>query len=510
MVMAESKGRRLLLTLLTTGVATLLAFGINFFITPFITSRLGSDAYGFINLSNTFVSYALIGTTAITSFATRYIGVEYLRGNYEESSKYFSTVLVSTAVFSVLLFIVLVMVGLNLNCFMNVPERLLSDVQYLMVLVFVNFLIVNASTCFSCSAYIENKLDVYGLFQSGSYIVEALLLLTLYGFFSPKLAFFGVGLMAAGIVVLVGNLAIFERYTPKLSFGFRYFEPRYLKNLVANGVWNSINQLGNTLNSGLDLVVANIMLNPVAMGQVAISKTFSGVFSRLFQLVSTAFQPLFLESYSKGDSERLHSDLLLSMKLSGAISNILFAGFFALCPLFYKLWIPDQDLDVLYSLTMLTVACSAFEGPVNPLYYVYTLTTKNRFPCVVTLAGGVFNVVGMVMLIRCTDLGIYSVALTTTVVMGFINLVTNPIYIAHCLGQKPAFFYPTLGRVLLSGIVMCPVFAAIVNALSLDSWLGFVFSAAVCAAAGCLIHFTIAFSKDEKCAVLQRFVRRAH
>lgn len=337
--MIQSKGRSLLLTLLTTGVATLLAFGINFFITPFITSKLGSDAYGFINLSNTFVSYALIGTTAVTSFATRYIGIEYLRENFEESSRYFSTVLISTAVFSAMLFFILLAIGLNLSCFMNVPERLQSDVQYLMVLVFANFLIVNASTCFSCSAYIENKLDVYGLFQSASYIVEALLLLVLYGCFTPKLAFFGIGLLAAGIVVLFGNLQIFKSYTPKLSFKFKYFEPSCLGALLSNGVWNSINQLGNVLNSGLDLIVANLMLSPIAMGQVAISKTFSGVFSRLFQLVSTAFQPLLLDAYSKRDSERLHSDLFLSMKLSGAISNILFAGFFALCPVFYSLWV---------------------------------------------------------------------------------------------------------------------------------------------------------------------------
>lgn len=507
--MTENKGKRLLLTLLTTGVATLLAFGINFCITPFITSRLGSDAYGFINLSNTFVSYALIGTTAITSFATRYIGIEYLQGNYERSSRYFSTVLISTGVFSVILFVVLVAVGLNLDHFMNVPERILPDVQYLMILVFVNFLVVNASTCFSCSAYIENKLSVYGLFQSASYIIESALLLVLYGFFAPKLAYFGMGLLAAGLVVMAGNLYIFKRYTPMLKFRFKYFKFGYLKNLLANGVWNSVNQLGNTLNSGLDLVVVNLMLNPIAMGQVAISKTFSGVFSRLFQLVSTAFQPLFLDSYSKKDADRLHSDLFLSMKLAGTISNILFAGFFALCPLFYRLWIPGQDLTVLYPLTILTVACSAFEGPINPLYYVYTLTVKNKVPCFVTLIGGVVNVAGMVLLIAFTDLGIYAVALTTTVVMGFINLVTNPIYIAHCLGQRPTFFYPTLGRVFLSCGVMCPLFTLIANAFPSESWISFISSALVCALAGCFVHFAIAFSRDEKRVIMRHFARKA-
>lgn len=60
-----------------------------------------------------------------------------------------------------------------------------------------------------------------------------------------------------------------------------------------------MNALGNTLNSGLDLVIANLFLNAVCMGQIAISKTFSGVFSRFFQLISQAFQPMFLKAIRK-------------------------------------------------------------------------------------------------------------------------------------------------------------------------------------------------------------------
>lgn len=507
--MSEGHARSLILTLATTGVATLLAFGINFFVTPFITERLGADAYGFINLANAFVSYAMIGTTAITSFATRYIGVEYINGRYEEASRYFSTVLVATAALTLLIFLGLVLVDANLSTLMNVPSGLLPDVQYLMVLVFANFLVVTASTCFSCSAYIENKLSVLGVFQSASYVVESAVLLLLYGSLGPQVSFFGVGLLAAGAVVLAGNLYIFTRYTPDLRFSFRYFDAGRLAGLVKNGIWNSVNQLGNALNSGLDLVVANLLLNPLAMGQVAISKTFSGVFSRLFQLVSTSFQPLFLESYSRGDEGGLKKELLVSMKMSGMVSNILFAGFFALCPAFYRLWIPSQDQGLLYALTMLTVACSAFEGPVNPLYYVYTLTVRNRVPCSVTVAGGVLNVLGMFLLIEHTSLGVYSIAITTTVIMGFINLVTNPIYISRCIGEKPLFFYPTLFRVLLSCLVMCGVFWAISAAVPLDTWVGFAACALVCAACGVLIHLLVALSREEKKALARRLFHRA-
>lgn len=502
--MIGTKMRKLALTLATTGIATILAFGINFFITPLVTEKLGTAAYGFITLANTFVSYAMIVMTALSSYATRFIAVEYHKGNQKKASSYFSTLIVAGFILSTVLFSILTLIAINVGSFMDVPENLLPDVVYLMLLVFVNFLVTMAGTFFSCAAYIKNKLDVYGIIQSFSYIAEAMILLICYSSMPPMTWYYGAALLVAGIIVTLGNVWIYRRYANEIEIKVSYFSFSDLKTLLVNGVWNSVNALGNTLNSGLDLVISNIYLNAACMGQIAISKTFSGVFSRLFQLISQAFQPLFLESYSRGDKRRLSEELNLSMKLSSYVSNVLFAGFFALCPAFYRLWIPGQDVEVLYILTMLTVACSAAEGPVNPLYYVYTLTTKNRLPCFMTLFGGLINVVGMAFLLTCTRLGLYAVPLTTAVIMGLINLVFNPMYIAHCLGEKLLTFYPALLRVAASLGFMCIAFSFVVMLVPNETWFGFVLSAVICVAVGAIVHLAVALNKDERAAVLHR------
>ena len=73
------------------------------------------------------------------------------------------------------------------------------------------------------------------------------------------------------------------------------------------------------------------------------------------------------------------------------------------------------------------------EGCVYPLYYIYTLKVKNKIPCMVTIIGGICNVVAMFLLIKYTNLGVFAIVLTTAVVMNVINLVTNPLYMSHCL-----------------------------------------------------------------------------
>lgn len=55
-----SKGKRLIVTLMSSGMATAMSFVVSFFLTPFITNMLGTEAYGFVTLSKNFVSYTYV------------------------------------------------------------------------------------------------------------------------------------------------------------------------------------------------------------------------------------------------------------------------------------------------------------------------------------------------------------------------------------------------------------------------------------------------------------------
>lgn len=51
-----NKVKRLLMTILTSGIATILSFLISFILTPYITNKLGVEAYGFVTLAKNFHS----------------------------------------------------------------------------------------------------------------------------------------------------------------------------------------------------------------------------------------------------------------------------------------------------------------------------------------------------------------------------------------------------------------------------------------------------------------------
>ena len=145
------------------------------------------------------------------------------------------------------------------------------------------------------------------------------------------------------------------------------------------------------------------------------------------------------------------------------------------------------------------------EGCVYPLYYVYTLTVKNKIPCFITIIGGILNVISMYVLLRYTEIGVYAIVITTAVIMNFINIITNPIYICKCLKIKITTFYPNILRNILCcsiAIIAMQISLNIFPFPQVNTWIVFGFKGILCTIVGFLAQIFISFKPEE----LQRAV----
>ena len=346
-------------------------------------------------------------------------------------------------------------------------------------------------------AFIANKLDIVGMFKALSYLAEAAVLLALFHFFGTQVFYVGLGLAAASAVVILSNVWITRRFTPKLTVRRTAYRASAVKLLVTNGIWQSFNDLGSLLHSGLDLAICNLMISPLAMGQLSIAKSIELIFHSMYQLVSQAFQPIFLKLYADDDREGLLSELKLSMKFSGCLANLAFAGFTALGLSYYWLWIPNQDVPLIYHLTVITILTNVASGSMNPLYYIFTLTVKKVVPCIVTIVTGLMNVAGMYFLIKYTDMGVDAVVWTTAVLVALINFGTNPLYMAHVLHLPWHTFYPEILRNVLSCGVLTLLFNLFARVYLPSSWLTLAACILVYAGIGGAVHFMIVLKKQE-------------
>lgn len=501
--------KKLVKTMLVTGLAFVVNYLITLFLTPYITTHVGTAAYGYVSLAKNMAQYATIITLALNSFAARHIAVAYHNDDMETANTYFSSTFFGDVVLGAIILAVALICITLLDRLLVIDAHLVRDVEMLFTLVFIRFFAVTVFSVYGTGAYIANKLDVTGIFKLLSYLTEAAVLFVLFRLLPPNVYLVGVGLMAASAVLIFSDVYIARRHTPQLRISRSAFKKSAVKKLVADGIWSSINDLGALLHSGLDLAVCNLMLTPLAMGQLAIAKSIDVIFHSLYHVVGHAFQPMFLRSYAEKNMSRLVSQLKLSMKLSALLSNLAFAGFFALGMVYYKIWIPGEDIALVYRLTVITVLTSVASGSMKPLYYIYTLTVKQKFPCIVTLVTGALNVISMLLLLKFTDMGVYAVVWTTVVLVAFINFVSNPLYMAHVLHLPKRTFYPEIVRNILSCAVLTLVFKMLSLFYLPAGWLTLFACIAVYAAIGAVLHFSIVLTRKEQHAIFAKIRRHS-
>ena len=76
---------------------------MNFLITPYVTNNIGVEAYGFVALANTFISYVDILAVGLNAFAGRFIAMAYYQKKLEKANRYFSSTILADLILACVL-----------------------------------------------------------------------------------------------------------------------------------------------------------------------------------------------------------------------------------------------------------------------------------------------------------------------------------------------------------------------------------------------------------------------
>lgn len=494
----ENATKQISLTLFLSVVAMAINYMISFILTPYITTNMGAEAFGFVSLAKTISNYGIIATGCLNAFAARYITIAYHKDDIIKANTYFSSVVFANLGLLIITMLFEIFFICKLQVFIKIPTDLLYDVKVLFALDITNYMMLALTNTFTVAAYIKNKLGSVEINNIIAYLTQVVVLIVLYKFFPIRVYYVGIGLFISTLILFILNTKLAKKYTPDLYAKKEMFSWDAVKKLVVSGVWNSINSVGNLLNSGLDLWVSNLMLSALEMGNLSIVKTVSTILSSLEQLLSRPFQPYLLKYYSKRDLDGVVRVFKFEIMFSGYFSSIIFAGLLTFGTIYYKLWTPTQDNLLLYNITVVTAIGFLFEGIVQPLFYTYTLTLKNKIPCYVTIGSGILNVIGMYVLLRYTNLGLYAVVGTTTA-LGFITfLVFTPLYSSHCLEIKWSVFYPCILRVLGAAAIITIVLRLLFLNIMPSTWFGLIISALFAFIIGIPIFIFTVLRKEDR------------
>ena len=493
------KNKQIFINILANAFAMLVSTGINFFLTPYITRAVGVEAYGFVPMASYFVSYVTIVTTAFNSMGSRFITVELQQGNRKKANEFFSTIFFMNLLLAVFCSAVFTIIVSLLTKLVNVPNELSSDVTLLFALTFLSAVFALLTNVFASSTFCKNRLDLKSIVSIAGTIVRAAVLIVLFMLFPAKVYYIGIASISLNTIEGIFNIIIQKRIMGELKICRADFRRKHIGTLFTSGVWNSVGQLSSILMTGLDLLVANILINAADSGVLSIAKIMPSLLYTCVALIVTAFGPQFVIDYAnKNDSKALLDTMDFSAKLISFVSVIPVAGFIGLGKEFFKLWVPEQNAKLLLILAILTLLGDAASYPIKAFDNIFVAGNKLKWPAIATLCCGLLNVLTMIPLLKYTNLGLYAVAGTSTVLLAIKDLLFKIPYIAKIVKVNPWYFWKYVIKYACCAGIIILISLFVKSIIPATNWLLLIIDAVIVGLISCGVNYFVIFNKHDK------------
>lgn len=475
---------------------------INLVLSPIIVKTIGAEANGFVTLANNCVTYAQLLTTALNSMASRFITIEYTRKNYSKANLYYNSIFWGTFVLTLILTVLSIFCIVRLEFIFDVPSDILSDVKLLFTFIFVNFLVTTILPKYDCGPYAVNRLDRSYIPQAVGQIARCVVVFSLFAIFIPHVWYVGLAASIMTIIVLAANAYNTHVLTPELQISLRkdkrLFSFKALSELLFSGIWNSIQSVGTMLLSGMDILITNMLLGASAMGMMSLSKTLYTLVQQLSTSLCNALAPELVIDWAKKDSKKLLKNIERAMAMTSCIMTIPLAGIMVFGDWFYELWVPSENSNLLWSLTILSILGYVFTSGTQILYNVFTTVNKVRPNAVAVLVSGIASIAVTLILVRTTSLGIYAVAGVSTAANLIRNLTFTLPSTARYLGCKWYCFYPQVAKTSAATAILVTIGFTVKTFGSGATWLLFIASITAFTAIGFVFNILFLLSAEDR------------
>lgn len=471
---------------------------ISFFFTPYLIRTVGKEAYSFFPLANNMIGYTSIITTAVGSMAGRFITICLYKNEKIKAIKYFNSVFVANLILSILFSIIAGFIITDISNILTIPQDITFEVQLLFLFTTGSMIISLISSILGIGCFVRNRTDLYSAGSTLSNILRVCIILFLFAIFSPSIVFMSISAFAASILTFAYNLYLKKKLLPDFLIRPKlYYSWESLKEIISSGIWNSVNQLSVVLLTQLDLLITNLYIGVSATGDYSIAKTIPTLVQSFVGVLVSVFVPHFTILYAKGNQKELIKSINQSIKLMGILVTIPIGFLLINGESFFNLWVPNQNSNTLYWLSNLTIIPMIITGSINTIFNVYTVTNKLKTPAIVLLITGILNTLITVILLSQTNLGLWSIPLTSLIIGLLRNSIFTPIYAAYCLKEKWNIFY----LAILKGVIACVIVIAISFLVKfiipINNWIYFIFNGAIVVIISLGVNSIIFFNKYE-------------
>ena len=310
------KGKQLSINFITQMLSFVINLAISFFLTPYVLKFIGKDVYGFVSLANNLAGYVSVFTIALNGMLSRYVTISVAKKDFNSISRYMSSVVIANVGIMLILLPISIAFIANLGRFINLPVGAEWDVKLLFFLIFFGFCINLPGGCFYSCTYAANRLDKANISSLISSILRITILMVMLVTLTPRVWYVGFASLACTVYLIIIYRHYQKKFMPEIHISFVWFKWGTVKELMSIGIWNSISQLSQLLLTGLDLLIANVMVSVMSMNLLSYAKMIPTQLLSLLGAVVGIFAPMMTIAYGKGNKDEFIRETNFAIKCS--------------------------------------------------------------------------------------------------------------------------------------------------------------------------------------------------
>lgn len=475
---------------------------------PYLVSRLGVAAYGFVPMTINAVQYLGVLTGSLQLSAGRSLSAALQDEDGARPSAVVSTALWSILGVLALLSPALLLLAWRADRLLQTPEGLEVDVRWLAIGALSMFTMTSLAGVLELVAYVRGRFDLRSAMVVASTVVRVGVPVVLISALGPRLRYVGAGLVAGALVHLMGAALSARWLLPSLRVSPRLASAALLRELSSVGGWTIANQLGVLLFLNADLLVVNRVLGSKASGDYALVLVWSTLLIAIGSAVANAFGPRILATVTGGRREEaavIARDGVRLVSLLMALPVGLIAGFAG--PLL-RAW-QGPGFEHLAPVLTLVVLLLGLSIGYQPLASVFLALQALRLPSLVQLVSGTFSVSCGFLLARHTQLGLWGPAIASGLTLALRSCLFTPLHAASLLGLPRRIFLQQVVLAALATLGVTGLGRLVSSLLSPQGWFQLGAAASLVAAPYLIVAWFLLLSTEQRAALAQRLRRRS-
>ncbi|PWU67177.1 MATE family efflux transporter [Gracilibacillus dipsosauri] len=482
---------------------------ISFWMTPFIITNIGTEAYGFIPLTQNIISILTILTLSLSSVIARFITIEITKDNIRGAQEYFNTYLIASFFGSIFIMLIVVTLIINLEKLINIPTNFIIEVKLAVFLSGIMIILSLFKSLFFSAAFSQNRIYLNKSIDVLNAVIKGLMTYLLLVIFTPKIWYVNLSAMVSTLITLVLSIYIFKKLMPIIKIKLEQFSFTRLKELLNAGMWIAVGQIGVVLFLAVEILIANITLGPLEAGIYAAMIQFPLLLRNIANSISVVFAPVIINRYANNNQKGLLNYSNKSVKINGLLIVLPATILCGFAEPILNLWLGKEFLDYKWIL-IISSSYLIFTLSPLPLVHVFTAVNKLKIPGITTIIFGLINFSIAYSLSAFTSLGLYGIVIGGAVGLILKNTIFTPIYCSRITNQSYLVYFKGMIEPIVGGVFIIFICIILQKLVNINNWIILILMIITISITYIIFVFVLLLSKNEKNIIIttcKRFLK---